>query len=253
MSHPNRFHAPFEGCDNDRIQLPPEEAHHALRVARLKPGDAVSLFNGRGDEVSGVLVSSGKRDLFVEVHKSGHSSPPPIAVTVALGGLHQDKAQQEVIRRAVETGASRVCFWRADHSQRPITTQDRWLKAAIEACKQCGRSYFPRIDIASSLEAFLGTCPGPGFIGLIEADPTAPVTLEVSGSLTIVVGPEGDFSPREREVARTFGLTPVSLGDYVYRSETAAAMLMTLVAHQLGALGPPLRVCGAREGAAPAP
>ena len=253
MSHPNRFHAPFEGRDNDRIQLPPEEAHHALRVARLKPGDVVSLFNGRGDEVSGVLVSSGKRDLFVEVRERTHNPPLPIAVTVALGGLHQDKAQQEVIRRAVETGVSRVCFWHADHSQRPVTLQDRWMRMAIEACKQCGRSHLPCIDTAPSLEAFLNTSPGPGVIGLIEADRTLPVTFEVSTSLTMVVGPEGDFSKREREIARAFGLTPVCLGDHVYRSETAATMLMTLVAHQLGALGPPLQVCRLGDGVPPAP
>ena len=80
-----------------------------------------------------------------------------------------------------------------------------------------------------------------------------PVTLDVSAGLTIVVGPEGDFSAREREVARASGLTPVNLGDYVYRSETAASMLMTLVAHQLGVLGPPLRVGRSREGALPTP
>ena len=131
--------------------------------------------------------------------------------------------------------------------------QDRWLRAAIEACKQCGRSHLPCIDTAPSLEAFLDTYPGPGVIGLIEADTISPVTLDVAASLTMVVGPEGDFSAREREIARAFGLTPVCLGEHVYRSETAAAMLMTLVAHQLGALGPPLRICRSREGATPAP
>lgn len=252
MSHPNRFHAPFEGRDSDRIPLPPEEAHHALRVARLKPGDEVSIFNGRGDEISGVLAPTGKRDVFVEVREHTYCPPPPVAVTVALGGLHQDKAQQEVVRRAVEAGVSRVCFWRADHSQRPMTVQDRWTRAAVEACKQCGRSHLPVIDTAPSLEVFLESCPGPGIIGLIEADPNAVATIDVSASLAIVVGPEGDFSARERGIAAVFGLNPVSLGNHVYRSETAAGILMTLVAHQLGELGPPLHVCRSREGEAPA-
>lgn len=252
MSHPNRFFAPFEEGDTDRIPLPQEEAHHALRVARLQPGDTVSVFNGKGDEISGVLSASGKRDCFVEVRDRLHIPPPRVAVTVALGGLHQDKAQQEVIRRAVECGVSRVCFWRADHSQRPITVQDRWKKTAVEACKQCGRSHLPVIDTAPSLESFLGSYSGPGIIGLLEADRTAPVHIEVAECLAIVAGPEGDFSDRERGLAAAFGLIPVSLGDCVYRSETAAAVLMTLAARQLGELGPPLRISRVPRGDQPA-
>ena len=130
MSHPNRFHAPFEGRDSDRIQLPPEEAHHALRVARLKPGDVVSVFNGRGDEVSGVLAPAGKRDLFVEVRERTYCPPPTVAITVALGGLHQDKAQQEVIRRAVKPAhPGCVSGARITRSSRPF--RDRWMRAAV--------------------------------------------------------------------------------------------------------------------------
>lgn len=242
MSHPHRFFAPYDETAVGRVPLPPEEAHHALRVARLKQGDRVSVINGRGDEISGILLISGRRDAFVEVLERRHCPPPRVAVTLAPGGLHQDKLQQEIIRRAVETSVSRVCFWQADHSQKNIGFQERWLRTAVETCKQCGRFYLPAIDTAPTLEAFLEGYSGPGIIGLPEADPAAPVSVEITDQLAVLVGPEGDFSSREKTAAMDFGLVPVSLGGYVYRSETAAAVLMTLVADRLGELGPALTV-----------
>ncbi len=242
MSHPHRFYAPFEPGDAGSGRLSQGEAHHALRVARLRAGDAVSVINGRGGEIRGSLSVAGKQEVWVEAHEYVSHQPPRVALTLAMGGLHQDKAQQEVIKRAVETGVSRVCFWHADHSQKPVKVQSRWSKTAVETCKQCGRVYMPRIDTAASLEAFLHTFDGPGIIGITDMKDSRPVNGEIEKRLAIVVGPEGDFSAREREAAAASNLVPVSLGEYIYRSETAACMLMTLVAHRVGQLGPPLRV-----------
>ena len=247
MSHLHRFYAPFDAGDIAEVPLPQEEAHHALRVARLKKGDTVSVLNGLGDEIQGALAPTGKRDAVVEVHEKIHHTPPRIEVSLAMGGLHQEKAQQEVIRRAVETGCARVCFWQADHSQKPVTPQSRWKKTAIEACKQCGRFYLPSFETAPSLEHFLGGFDGPGIIGALTADNKAPERLRVSERLAIVIGPEGDFSDREWQAAHTHALVPVNLGGCIFRSETAAAMLMTLVARQLGTLGPPLAIDVAQE------
>ncbi|HOC68126.1 MAG TPA: RsmE family RNA methyltransferase [Candidatus Hydrogenedentes bacterium] len=244
MSHPHRFYAPFAPGESGAVRLPSEEAHHALRVARLRQGDLVSVINGQGDEIRGLLSVSGKQDVYVEVRERAACPPPPVALTLALGGLHQEKALLDVIRRAVETGVSRVCFWQAEHSQKPVAVHDRWSKAAIETCKQCGRLRFPVFDTAPSLERFLNDFAGPGIIGVTEMEGTAPEPVGVEKRLSIVVGPEGDFSRREREAAAAFGLTPVSLGKYIYRSETAAAMLMTLAAHAVGELGPALPLAG---------
>ncbi|OQB36230.1 MAG: Ribosomal RNA small subunit methyltransferase E [Candidatus Hydrogenedentes bacterium ADurb.Bin179] len=242
MSHPHRFYAPFAPGESGAIRLPSEEAHHALRVARLRQGDPVSVINGQGDEIRGLLSVSGKQNVYVEVREQAACPPPPVALTLALGGLHQEKALQEVIRRAVETGFSRICFWQAEHSQKPVAVHDKCFKTALETCKQCGRLYVPVIDTAPSLEQFLTDFDGPGIIGVTEMEGKVPEPAVIETRLAIVVGPEGDFSVREREVVEAFGLTPVSLGKYIYRSETAAAMLMTLAASIVGELGPPLPI-----------
>ncbi|NLO34408.1 MAG: 16S rRNA (uracil(1498)-N(3))-methyltransferase [Candidatus Hydrogenedentes bacterium] len=240
MSHPNRFYVAFDDDPEERIILPREEAHHALRVARLQAGEIISLFNGRGHVLSGPLGVSGRHEVLMDIEERDLVPPPPITLTVAQAGLQQDKALMEVLRRAVEMGVSRLYFWQADHGQKPLSLQERWFKSAVEACKQCGRFYVPEIKIFPSLEALLTAVDGPGLIGLPDADQHLPLSLELTDTLTLLIGPEGDFSSREKELAQAAGMTPVSLGPYIYRSETASQFLMTRVVDRLGWLGPPL-------------
>lgn len=242
MSHLHRFYAPGMTDAMPEIILPEEEAHHALRAARLHDGDTVAVFNGAGLGCSGTLRQTGRRSATVVVGDRYLLPPPRVAMTLAVGGLHRDKPQEEVIRRAAELGASRVCFWRAEYSQRPITPSERWLKAAVEACKQCGRPYLPAIDAAVSLDAFLESYNGPVLIAATCPDAGNVARLEVTDRLALLVGPEGDFSEREIAAARSRGAVPVQLGDYVYRTEAAAALLATLVADRLGMLGPGLEI-----------
>ncbi len=239
MSHTHRFFSDVVTADMSYVELSGEEAHHALRVARVRPGDGVSVFDGKGLEIIGECDRIDKRSVYIRAVRTTHHAPPPVRVTVAVGGLHRDKAQETVVRRAAEMGAWRVCFWHADHSQRPIKPTERWRKTAIEACKQCGRVYLPEVDTAPSLEAFLKQHNGPCIIGLLTKDAAAGApTISMADNVALLIGPEGDFSEQERNAALNAGAQPVSLGSYTYRSEVAAALLMTIVACAIGDLGP---------------
>lgn len=239
MSHIHRFFSETLIADATHIELSGEEAHHAIRVARVREGDSVSVFDGNGLECIGVFEKVDGHNAFIRVTQSIQHAPPRVRITLAVGGLHRDKTQEEVVRRAAELGAHRVCFWNADHSQRPIKESPRWRKTAVEACKQCGRFFLPAVDAAPSLDAFLDSHDGPSVIGLLTENTGAPM-VTVTDRLALLVGPEGDFSEREQALALAAGSFPVSLGDYTYRSEVAAALLMTLVALNLEQLGPGL-------------
>ncbi len=251
MSHPHRFYTPNITQDMAEIILPAEEAHHASRVARLRDGDGAVVFNGAGLECSGPLrITSGHTYLIAQ--QWNYHPPPRVALILAVGGLHRDKTQEEVIRRAAELGVSRVCFWRADHSQRPIAANARWRKTAVEACKQCGRAYIPQLDAASSLDAFFASYNGPSLIAVTEPLPEEPARLVPADQLALIIGPEGDFSERERETARMRNATPVSLGRFIYRTETAAAILATIVADRFKMLGAGLDLAPGEAGQADA-
>lgn len=237
MAHPLRFHiAPLDPAA-ECIPLPAEEAHHALRVARLQAGAEVALFDGAGTEMYGRLAPTGRRNAEVRVERVVRLDRPRTTITLAVGGLHRDRPREEVVRRATELGLARVCFWNADHSQHPAAPDTRLLKAAIAACKQCGRGFLPDIGFRDSLDALLAEHAGPCIYGAPDARPE-PARIAPASSLLLAVGPEGDFSPRERALLQSTGATPLSLGAHVYRSETAAALLAALAVHALGGLGP---------------
>ena len=242
MSHLHRFYSESLDADASTVELSGEEAHHAVRVVRLRPGDAVSLFDGKGLEVIGSYEGGTKHAASVRVIRAVRHVPPQVRVTLAVGGLHRDKPQEEVVRRATELGACRVYFWDGDHSQRPVKHSDRWRKTAVEACKQCGRFFLPVVDTVSSLDAFLDSLAGPVVMAALSEKADAAPAVNATDRLALLIGPEGDFSDRELALALEVGAIPVSLGKHVYRSEVAASLLLTIVAHTLGELGPALHI-----------
>lgn len=243
MSHIHRFYSAAISDHMPQIELSDEEAHHAIRVARVRDGEKVSVFDGNGLECAGEFERTDSHSALIRVQESTYHRPSRIQVTLAVGGLHRDKTQESVVRCAAELGAYRVCFWNADHSQRPIKPSSRWHKTAVEACKQCGRFFLPKVDTASSLGEFLEGHNGPSVIALLSEEQTGAPTFAATDRLAVVIGPEGDFSDRERTLAATMGAIPISLGENTYRSEVAAALLMTLVAFKLDELGPGLNLC----------
>lgn len=242
MSHTHHFFSDTLTAGAPSIELSGEEAHHAIRVARVREGDLVSVFNGNGLECIGEFEKTGNNTALIRVRQSVQHPPSRVQITLAVGGLHRDKTQEEVVCRAAELGAHRVCFWNADHSQRPIKHSPRWHKTAVEACKQCGRFYLPVVDTVSSLDAFLESHDGPSIIGLLSEGSASTPTIRVADRLALIVGPEGDFSEREQAMAIAAGAISVSLGENTYRSEVAAALLMTIVAFKFEELGPGLNL-----------
>lgn len=240
MSHLHRFYSETLDTKTPYMELSGDEAHHAVRVVRLHTGDKVSVFDGKGREVIGTFEAGKGQSARVHVEQTVQHKPPRVGFTLAVGGLHKDKTQELVVRHAAELGAARVCFWDADHTQRPVKYSPRWQKTAVEACKQCGRFYLPVVDSASSLQAFLESHDGPSLIALLDKNVPAEQRISTANRLALIVGPEGDFSARERALALSAGAIPVSLGAAVYRSEVAAMLLMTLAASALGELGPGL-------------
>jgi 16S rRNA (uracil1498-N3)-methyltransferase len=237
MSHFHRFVSPLPGEEADSLMLPPEEAHHALRVLRLRAGEKVSVFDGQGGEIEGSLNPLGKREAEVLIEKRIHHTAPAVKVTIAVAWLHRDKALEDIVRRAVEMAVSRIVFWKGDHSQKKCAAPERWEKIALEACKQSGRMFLPRIELQESLDTFLDSNTAPLILALPDADPEQKAEISVHDQVTLLIGPEGDFSTREVALALERGAFPVHLGDCIFRSEVAASVVMTLLAAQLGVLG----------------
>lgn len=218
--------------------MPPEEAHHALHVARVGKGDRVVLFDGCGRELEGEVKSATRREVFVEIKEVRQAPAPRRRVTLAQAVLNREKNMESLIQHGTELGVVGFVFFRAGHSERLPRSTDKWRRTAIETCKQCGRSWLPTFEVVESLEVVLDRAKGPVLIATKDAAPVALSDVLDGDDACVVVGPEGDFTDAELRMALDRGAKPIFLGPLTYRSEVAAGLAAALILYELGELGP---------------
>ncbi len=239
MGHIHRFYISPDTPTGSEVALSSEEAHHALRVARVRPGDDIALFDGTGRIVEGAVARAERGAVVVDVHEERRAAPAPYRLTLIQAWLNRTKPIEEVIRRGTELGVTSFCFFRAERSDRAPKAAEKWPRLAIEVCKQCGRAFLPEFATAPSLEAALDADTYDAvLIATADLEPV-PIGRAVSGArVALMIGPEGDFSEAELTCAQRFGAKPIALGAATLRSEAAAAAAATLVLYELGGLGP---------------
>ena len=212
------------------IELPPACCHHALRVLRLRPGDALVLFDGMGSEFEAFLVphAHSKSRWQATIARGGPiDREARLRITVVQALCAQEKIDW-FLEKAVELGAGRIVFASAARSlvrlnaarrQRRI---ERWRELVAAASSQCGRNVLALVEIADDLAAALAGAQGSNSRWLL--DPSAPhgLTRANGGSVTLVVGPEGGFTAEETSLAHSLGYVGARLGPRVLRTETAA-------------------------------
>ena len=237
MPHLHRFHQPDPPA-GPLVNLSPDEAHHALRVLRVRPGDGVELFDGRGNAWSATVAQTTRTDVTVEITGGNFTPRPAPELVLAQAWLHRESVMDDLIREVTVLGVAGICFFRAAHSEKVPKSSSKWNRLMVEACKQCGRRWLPEITIQPSLAAARATFPAARWVVAAMEGPHVPLSA-VEGGETVVyaVGPEGDFSPAELSALREGGALCVSLGDYTLRSEAAAMAGVTLIQHHLGHIG----------------
>jgi len=206
-------------------ELPEAAAHHALRVLRLREGDAVTLFDGTGGEWRATIAAAGRRgaSVAIEAHDPVERESP-LAATLVVSTLATD-AMDYAVRKAVEVGVAAIVPVVAARSQgasRGDRRVDHWRKIAVAACEQCGRNRVPPVELPQPLGAWLAVRDA-GRAGVVLA-PGAAATLAVVGAvdaIDVLVGPEGGFDETEIAAARKAGLRAVSMGPRVMKAETA--------------------------------
>jgi 16S rRNA (uracil1498-N3)-methyltransferase len=227
MSTP-RFHLEAPLAPGAQLALPPDAAHHASRVLRLREGDPVVLFNGAGGEYAGRIVRLSREGVTVHV---GAFSPlereSPLAVTLVQGISAGDRMDL-TIQKAVELGAAAIQPILADRSvvrlkgERGDSRREHWERVAASACEQCGRNRVPPIAGAIAVgeyrapEGSLRLLLSPGASRTLRS-----LAIAAGQPIVVAAGPEAGFSPREETVLVATGFLPVQLGPRVLRTETA--------------------------------
>lgn len=213
------------------------QAHYLSGVMRLRPGDAVSVFNGRDGEWQATLLDAGKRggSLSVVAQTAVQQDPPDLWLMFAP----IKKARTDfIVEKAAEMGAARILPVQTDHTNSDRIRQDRLQAHAIEAAEQCGGTFVPPVaDLAPLSRVLDGWDPARRILWADEsrAGPAETLAALPQGPWAILIGPEGGFSATERtHLARLPFVTPVSLGPRILRADTAAVAALALWQAALG-------------------
>jgi 16S rRNA (uracil1498-N3)-methyltransferase len=226
-----RFYCPPPLPQNGSFELPPDAAHHASRVLRLREGDTVQIFDGIGNECHGVIAElSGKRVIVGDISTANINRESPLHITLAQA-LSSSEKMDWVIQKATELGASEIQPLATERSVARLSSEraekrvEHWQQVAVAACEQCGRNVLPTIHAPIDIMAWLQqtrTSPDTKFILLPEGAFSLSSQIKPLGNITLLIGAEGGFAPAESESALLCGFTAIRMGARVLRTETAA-------------------------------
>lgn len=239
MSHLFRFFVPERELVEGRAALPPAEVHHALHVVRVQTGDRVEVFDGAGKVGDAVVTDVRKRSVEVEVSKLKRAPEPKVDLTIVQGNLQREEAIESLIRRGADIGVSAFRFFKAERSSRAPRVKEKWTQWAIDSCKQSKRAWLPRFETADGLDDALGGSFDRIYVATRVLTPKPIEGVSSLRRIAVIIGPEGDFSDAELQIAASRNAIALSLGDMTLRSEVAAQVAATLILYECGAIGGP--------------
>ncbi|MBQ9385384.1 MAG: 16S rRNA (uracil(1498)-N(3))-methyltransferase [Bacteroidaceae bacterium] len=217
----------------DDMQLPEEEAAHCIRVLRMKEGDSIRLTDGKGCFYDAVISAvSGKRCMVHIERKEQQEQLWNGYLHIAVAPTKLMDRNEWFVEKAVEIGVDEITFLKTDHSERDVIKMERIEKIAVSAMKQSQKATLPVLNGMTPLRSFIEQ----GFDGdkyIAHCEPGSKVLLQ--DALTpghnslVLIGPEGDFSPAEIEMALKAGFKPISLGPSRLRTETAALVAVHIM------------------------
>ena len=271
----HRFYLPPGSTRGDSLRLDGREAHHALRVLRLQRGELVAVLDGAGNEFLCAVENSSRDAVTLSVSLKNFTPPPPCAITL-LQAVPKGKIIESIIPKAVELGARRIVPLL---TERVVThldgedagnKRDKWQQVAVEAIKQCGAAWLPKIEAPTTIESFLqadrsggrqtaglvrenkksGSLPKAAtpthfemaLVGSLQKERRHPRVCfqefkakhgRLPQSVGVWIGPEGDFTLEELDAIQAAGALPISLGRLVLRVETAAIYCLSILNYEL--------------------
>ena len=242
----HRCYLPKADFSASPLVIEGEEAHHALRVMRLRAGDECELFDGCGQAARVRVLAGHGSSMTVEVQELLPPMPPVADITLALA-VPKGNNMDLIVQKAVELGVSRIIPLISERTIVRLSGKDasakadKWRRTALEACKQCGVNSLPVVEPPQAYAAFLQRADLPELKIQCAIVPHArPLrelleTARAAGcrDCVLLIGPEGDFSPSEYAAGEAAGYRPASLGPIILRVETAVFLAVASARYAL--------------------
>ena len=244
----HRFFLPPEFATGPIIFLTDCEAHHAMHVLRLRQGEKVAVIDGAGHQLDTEVCSIERNRIGLKVRSRTPGSALPCQVTL-LQAIPKGKLIESIVQKATELGVFRIVPILTERVVRQLDADQAAREAeklrtvAVEAIKQCGCPWLPKVELPITIEDFLsrGECyelplvaslqersrhPGDWFRRYIDDHSRLP------RSVCIWIGPEGDFTSTELKSIEGMGALPITLGPFILRTETAAIYSLSVINYE---------------------
>jgi len=245
----HRFYLPPEQCQGPTFFLTNREAHHARHVLRIQRGERITVLDGEGQEFICEVQEYDQDKARVTVSERRSHPAPPGQITL-VQAVPKGKTMEAIIQKATELGAFRIVPLLSDRvvarldEDEVVQKAAKWRMTAIEAIKQCGSPWLPRVEPPVTPSHFLARNEGfelPLIASLETGSRPAREYFRdfhakrgrLPRSVCVWVGPEGDFTPAEMQAVKSRGVLPITLGKLILRTETAAIYCLSVLNYEL--------------------
>lgn len=204
--------------------LTPEESHHAVRVLRLRVNEALELTDGKGTWCEAVLTSVDANKSGFRITKTTKIPKRSFSVHLVIAPTKNADRMEWMVEKCTEVGIEKISFIRCRASERTSMSLDRLQKVTLSAMKQSRQAWLPALEEMLPMADFLAhPVAGQKFIAHVDASNPSHLlnVAKPGGDYVILIGPEGDFSGEELELAISKGFQKVNLGPTRLRTETA--------------------------------
>ncbi len=219
---------------DETVQCTPAQANYLLNVMRLHTGDEILVFNGRDGEWLAEIMVTRRSNCSLTVQSQARAQTAGPDIYYLFAPLKKARLDY-MVQKATEMGAAALCPVLTRRTVAERVNLERMRANAIEAAEQCGVLRLPEVGEPQKLASVLQTWPADR--ALVFADEAAPLASPLEalervprGPVALLIGPEGGFDDKEREMLRSHPFVyPVSLGPRVMRADTAAVAALALM------------------------
>lgn len=233
-----------EDLSQQTVTLSEEESKHCVKVLRMVEGDVVTLTDGTGKQVTAKITAAHAKKCVVEViEEITHQPNKKYYLHLLVAPTKNAERTEWFVEKATELGIDEITFIETTNSERTKINMERCLKVAISAMKQSKQWYLPKINNLVLFDKLpqTDTLATLKYIAWCRANTEHTLVKMLSNKtpfeqthIQIFIGPEGDFTEQEITKAQQYGYVPISLGNTILRTETAAVYVCAAIRAVLG-------------------
>ncbi len=211
--------------------LPETEAHHCLHVMRHQSGDRIYVTDGRGGLYHSAILSTTKKAVTLQILDKVSRQQRSHYIQIAVAPVKNMERMEFMVEKLTELGVAEILFVKTQRCERDKINIEKLNHRAIAAIKQSRNLYLPQIHSMQGYKEFIekkheAECY---IAAVVQGETTLYYRLPgVPGKQLILIGPEGDFTSEELQQAVAAHFKPVSLGEFILRTDTAAIVAATL-------------------------